>query len=460
LRLPLSAGGRLVPATGEALVARLARAALAVWQHGDFLGMPGASPKPVADVPALFVPLRFAEEGREEPFPQVEIEAALAKAGAAARFVVRGDPGAGKSMLCRALAVGIAQSRPERVPVLVALRDWVRVGPSLGFLDFAARDLARLLSVPLERSTLEELLAGGKAVLLVDGLDEVVDPSDRERVRDEVAGLAASIPAAPVLVTSRFAGYDVAPLDRRQFRHLGVASFDDAQLDEFVDRWYAVAEPRDVAARDRGRADLKVALGPESPARDLARTPLLATLVALVHRSEARLPGERAKLYELAVRLLVDTWPARRRQRFPDLDEPRQREVLESLALAMIEGRRGLERQEGTIGRSELVRVLEEILAERSVERPRRVAERWVEWLQARSGLLVEQQPGVLGFFTVPFWSTWPGVASTPGRAPAGSPRSRKRSPACWRGTLVPGSCSCWGAKRRTDRSSTPCSSV
>ncbi|MCP4663838.1 MAG: hypothetical protein GY856_51295 [bacterium] len=40
---------------------------------------------------------------------------------------------------------------------------------------------------------------------------------------------------------------------------------------------------------------------------------MLATLIALVHRFEAHLPGERAALYDICVRTLIETWPSNRR---------------------------------------------------------------------------------------------------------------------------------------------------
>jgi len=42
--------------------------------------------------------------------------------------------------------------------------------------------------------------------------------------------------------------------------------------------------------------------------KQLARNPLLLTIIALVHRIEATLPDERVKLYKTCTQTLVDNW--------------------------------------------------------------------------------------------------------------------------------------------------------
>lgn len=118
-----------------------------------------------------------------------------------------------------------------------------------------------------------------------------------------------------MLVTSRIAGYADAPLPmsgEAGFLSLELRPFSDEDLREFVEHWYGAQEPDDSKERERGIADLSEALRADSRVRDLARNPMLATLVALVHRYEAHLPGERAKLYELCIKTLIETWPAAR----------------------------------------------------------------------------------------------------------------------------------------------------
>ncbi|MCP4592677.1 MAG: NACHT domain-containing protein [bacterium] len=368
--------------------------------------MPDHAPKPNAGLTDLFVPVSFIEEHGKEAWSLAELQADLFARGTdrtAARVVVLGDPGSGKSTLCRYQTVAAAGRDESPAPLLIPLREYLRQGRRDGLLAFAADEATQRLAVPVDESDLIALCKAGRALLLVDGLDEVVDPGDRERVRDMVQGVAHTYPGLAVMVTSRIVGYDQAPLNRKHFHHLRLAPFDDAQLDQFVTAWYEVAEPRDPVERSRRRGELLNALAAEPRARELARNPLFATLIALVHRYEATLPGQRAQLYELCVRMLLETWPSARGQRFPDLDEGRQRQVLERLALRMQEERGRRTKSDVTIGRSDLEQALIELLQEREFSdvpegETRRLVTRWIDYLAARTGLLVEQQPTVFGF--------------------------------------------------------------
>ncbi len=128
---------------------------------------------------------------------------------------------------------------------------------------------------------------------------------------------------------------------------------------------------------------------------------MLATLIGLVHRYEAHLPGERAVLYDLCVKTMLETWPAARQHRFREIDERQQRAYLETLAYRMQSARKP--EREVTIGRDELVASLVDIVRDRQgpghPETTQGLIERWVSFLEVGSGLLVEQRPGFFCFF-------------------------------------------------------------
>jgi predicted NACHT family NTPase len=160
-----------------------------------------------------------------------------------------------------------------------------------------------------------------------------------------------------------------------------------------------VQEANDPVARDRGAADLAAALEADARVRALARNPMLATLIALVHRYEAHLPGERAALYNICVKTLLETWPSARRRTFREIDAGLQRAYLEALALRM-QRQRSAGDKEVVIERGALVDALVEILRRRGGtlgpdETARGLVERWVRFLEEGTGILVEQRPGV-----------------------------------------------------------------
>ena len=71
------------------------------------------------------------------------------------------------------------------------------------------------------------LLLTGRAVVIFDGLDELLDTARRADVTTRVERFCAEYPLAPVLVTSRVVGYDQARLDDRQFTCYRLGGFGD-----------------------------------------------------------------------------------------------------------------------------------------------------------------------------------------------------------------------------------------
>lgn len=392
------------------LASRLGRAVARVHGQQGFLGLPDSAPRPHASLGDVFVPLELRErskapEGPGELHPLDPLQSRWLVAGSveqpAARIVVLGDPGSGKSTLARFLALRAVETATGLVPLLLTVRDWVREGSTEGLLAMAARQAATVLSVPATEAQLAALCESGQALLVVDGLDEVSGTDAREGLRARIQGFSASYPAVPVIATSRVVGYDDAPLDRGAFTTFVLEPFDDARQEQFIARWYTVAEPHDPSERARKQAELVAALKAEPRARQLARNPLLATLIALVHHHQAELPGRRAKLYELVVDLMLVTWPARGR-RFEEIDSDHQRVLLERLALTMQMGRGGIRDADVLARRGDLERALTRLVGEQcsDLDPPQAAgrARRWLRWLEASSGLLVEQQPGSLGF--------------------------------------------------------------
>lgn len=410
----------------EATATRYRQAAAAYHGRARFIGFADHRRRPNTAVGELYVPLHLTPRGQNRSTEEAHwTTARLVKrlcAGhsehGATRIVVLGGPGSGKTTLCRFLSVVIAGEvrlpgvAPDSslTPLLLPFREYTREWASLSIIEFLYRQAGTELSIALPEGFLEEVLEAGQAVLLLDGLDEVGRPEDRAAMRDRVLAFCRAYPETPLLVTSRIAGYDEAPLTadgREAFTHLQLADFENEELREFVRRWYAIQEPDDPVARDRGIADLSAAMTAEPRITELARNPMLATLIALIHRFEAHLPGERAKLYELCIKTLLDTWPAATGRQFQEIDTGLQRVYLEKLAYAIQSGRQGDDRAV-VIGRNGLAAKLSGFLGQRELkdmpeETRRHLAERWVNYLQEGSGLLVEQSTGQFAFFHLSF---------------------------------------------------------
>ncbi|MCB1035358.1 MAG: NACHT domain-containing protein, partial [Acidobacteria bacterium] len=322
--------------------------------------------------------------------------------------------GSGKTTLCRFAAVILAGEGPQGVlggedlpevppgllPLFLPFREYVsfrRKAKECSLLDFLLDQARNHLQL---HGVTEDFLSGamesGQAVLLLDGLDEVGSAQERADLQDKVLAFLSQYRRLPVLLSSRIAGYKEAPLpgagdagSSDGFVHFQLEPFSDDDLDAFVQHWYEVQEADDAKARTDGIRDLTSALKASPNLRELARNPMLATLIALVHRYEAHLPGERAKLYELCIKTLLETWPAVTKRRFEEIDTAVQRVFLEALAYRMQSQRKNRSR-DVVLERKALVETLAEFALERepkadpAVEAAR--MERWVAYLEQGTG--------------------------------------------------------------------------
>jgi len=147
-------------------------------------------------------------------------------------------------------------------------------------------------------------------LLMVDGLDEV-DPEDRPAVRSAVEEMLTEFdnPNVRCLLASRPSAIQVAE-QLQGFQRCEVQRLTSGQRDGLIELWYKAVLADDPREARRKASDLSSRIN-ESDQRvqDLATTPLMVTIFAMVHYSRDELPKQRAKLYEDAVEVLLTEVP-------------------------------------------------------------------------------------------------------------------------------------------------------
>ncbi|MFF0434666.1 NACHT domain-containing protein [Streptomyces sp. NPDC004327] len=268
------------------------------------------------------------------------------------RVLLRGDAGAGKTTLLWWLAAHAAAGTlgPELaelnglVPFVVPLRTLRARGS--GFP--APADLPGVAGFVIDAAPggwAGRVLAAGRGLLLVDGLDEVTQ-ADRENAYTWLSGLLARYPDTRCVATVR--PHAVAPdwLGAENFEELTLLPLRGEDIEAFVAAWHEAArldadEP-DRAALDDLERDLAQQFRHNPNLAELARTPLLCAVICALHRlREGFLPETRWELYDSALTMLLGTRDERRRVDAPDgirMSVEEHQQLLQRLAAWLVRG--------------------------------------------------------------------------------------------------------------------------
>ncbi|MCX7841015.1 MAG: NACHT domain-containing protein, partial [Anaerolineae bacterium] len=265
--------------------------------------------------------------------------------------VILGDPGSGKSTLARYVALSLIDSTTSDarlqktfagyLPLLIELRMFVGLcaeNKCESFLEFLDH-LGKTEGWGLTRDALHRYLKDdGRALVLFDGLDEIFDPEQRERVTRQIVGWTNDYPKTRVIVTSRVIGYRRKILTDAGFAHFTLQDLDKPQVETFVNRWYDLALPDRPEARTRRERVLK-AFEESASIRQLAGNPMLLTIMAIIGKHQ-ELPRERWKLYDHAASVLIYQWDVNRHLRDARIQadfigEEDKKELLRRLAYQM-----------------------------------------------------------------------------------------------------------------------------
>lgn len=262
-----------------------------------------------------------------------------------------GEAGTGKTTLLYWLAVNSAANTFEgslnrwrnTVPFIIELRRYSEELPSPeNFLDKVAFEIADRMP----KGWVHYILKSGRAVLLIDGLDEVPE-AQRESVYEWLTNLCESFERVRIVFTSRPASYEWGQLTDLAFKEYELAPMQTHQIECFINYWHqAVLGDEDL--RDRGKVEsiskkLLYKIQNSLPLTRLATNPLLcAMLCALHYERNMQLPADRSELYEACCSMLLERRDSEREidvENYPKLSYKQKRVLLDDLAYWMMKNK-------------------------------------------------------------------------------------------------------------------------
>jgi len=420
------------------------------YRYLDFRGM-GITDRVALKLPLLqmYVPLQARREMPEGETWARELKIAGRAAGGAEReamgerlsaplpiiellrghpgLIVLGDPGAGKTTFLKLLALllatgqGAAMGLAPRLPLLLPLSAYANALeeqdiPLDRFITRYHRE--RGVDLPID-AMLEQALARGGALLLLDGLDEVQELGRRHLVVERVVDFFSFHRQAgnQFVITSRLVGYPEVRPRVAGLAECTLVDLDDDEIEAFIHKWTAAIEEAlrgagAVAAFEarRERTELLDAVRHNPGVRALAANPLLLTILALMKRQGVALPERRVELYQKYVETLLNSWNLARGlagRCGARLDVRDTLRVLAPLALWMHRNSPGV----GLVKEGELRAELERIHRERGEADAPAQAAAFLADVRNHSGLLLDRGARQYGFIHLTFQEYLAGVA-------------------------------------------------
>ena len=351
----------------------------------------------------LFVPLKASflkerEHSRDvEPQDTQEIHSIGEILEKHPHLALLAAPGGGKSTLLKRLAV--AYGCPDRLAEVddsLPKRDWLPLFVRCRALrDRASRPILELLGdLPQHAGmngdeaaafgeSIHESLRDGRALLLVDGLDEISNEGDRQVFAQHLRTFVGMFPQVSLVVTSREAGFrQVAGVVASTCTGAKLAPFDEGDVLKLCEEWsvHVIGDTDEVRTQAR---KLAKTIWDNERIRALAENPLLLTTLLVLKRTIRELPRSRAELYREAARVLIRTWNV---EGYEPLDEDEALTQLSYVACSMMA--HGIQQ----IGHKSLLKLLRD--ARKELEAELQFAQlsptEFIERIEYRSSLLIQ----------------------------------------------------------------------
>ncbi|BCL34758.1 NACHT domain-containing protein [Nostoc sp. MS1] len=261
------------------------------------------------------------------------------------KLMLLGKPGSGKTTFLQYLAIecsddlrSVGNHRKflaNQVPIFIKLKEFAEDAQSENELSLLKYIIQECRYEGIEKESTLAILTGGKALILIDGLDEVPTAFFDKIIR-EIRKFVQIFYKNKFVITSRTSTYKYRFTG---FTEVEIADFYEEQVAAFVQKWFLVIGGKNnIDSVSFGNLFIQQLNLPENQRIcELATTPLLLHLLCIVFRNKMQFPVSLEKLYEQLLHVLLAKWDKIRGIKrdifFSDFTLVAKRQILSHIAI-------------------------------------------------------------------------------------------------------------------------------
>ena len=231
-------------------------------------------------------------------------------------LMLLGGPGVGKSTFLRKVGLEALKGKDgdfkhECIPVFLELKNFREDQIDIEALIIKEFETC---GCPHPEHLTKAVLESGKLVICFDGLDEV-PRANVDNVIRKIGDFVDRYSQNRFIASCRIAAYKGG---FKRFTEVEMADFDDTQIHTYIKNWFDSTpyQHRKQLDEEMGTAEQcwETLNAPEHQAtKELARNPLLLTLLCMVYDNSQNFQRNRANLYEDAFNIFLKEWAAEKR---------------------------------------------------------------------------------------------------------------------------------------------------
>lgn len=411
-----------------------------LYERADMTGVMEASEDQPVHIRDIYVPLRLDKTNIDyiksteevDDIKGLTIEDTLCSRQFTA---ISGLPGSGKSTLTKFLATALSQTENNhytnqlgrRIVIPFTLRElnFSKINSLDDLWNEWLADFSKRLELELKKEFFDFYISYGWAVIIFDGIDEIKDEKNRELIEwinnwinENIETLITAPNKLNIIITGRPYGYLDDGEYEKYFDKMFLQPFNSKEIEIYTHKWFSIRHPKDKVRIEQKTNDFVSAIK-DYGLTDLKHRPIYLAMLAYVAETYGELPRTRSIAYSKMIDAYVHQLDLIKRlkdiktisREIWSYDDKIR--VLEELAYKIhAKATEELESEKNNDARQMQIQVtidtlkqyIEKILKDEKLKSIHKdEIEQFVDYLLARTGLIVEPRHGYVQFSHLSF---------------------------------------------------------